>query len=190
MMNISVFKQFYIVVFIGLQLSRFVSCQSTAKARGRRIAEDLWVKGRYSCANIESYRRTAERNLLDQCEEEFKVNKAFVAACKDGVEEVIVEKEKPCIFDTKECENYGESIGFGVAAQICQGPRGKGTVVFSKRCIRIATNVCIDVAINAIEDYLDEGTCAGKDRLTRGMEREVDELCTSEVKSFATLDRK
>lgn len=174
---------------ILIQSLPFAYSQSTAKARGTRIAIDLWDEGGYSCDNIESYRRTAERTLFQQCEDEFDINPRFVAACKDGVKEVITEKETPCIFDPEQCEKYGSSIGVGVAAQICEAPRRrKSSIVFSKRCIRISTNICIDVALDTIEDYLDENTCAGKTRVTRKMEDEVDSLCTSEVINFATIE--
>ena len=163
-----------------------VQSTSVAYDRGTRLANKLWNVNNYSCTNIESYRRDAQRNLFRQCEDEFDINAKFVQDCQNGVDDTIKEKEGPCVFDTEDCKKYGRSVGFGVAARVCSAKSPKGQIFFSAKCIRAATYTCINVATDEVENYMDEGTCDGKMRLTRRIERQISELCEDEVKMLAT----
>jgi hypothetical protein len=181
--------QTHFLFILGLILSCFlplVSSQSSARARGKRLATDLWNNNNFSCSNIESYIRAAKR-LENECTKEFKPSNKFINACKAGVKEVVDEKKKPCVFDRKECERIGKNIGLGIADIICRGSRSTiQSSTFSKKCIRISTNTCKDVANATIEDLLDDGNCGNNNFFTDKMDREVNRRCTSEVKNFAT----
>ncbi len=189
MMNYSTRSTFTAVIGTALLLSclfPIAHSVSVAYDRGERLANQLWDDKKYSCRNIESYRRTAERNLFPKCEDEFDINSMFEEDCQEGVEDTIQEKESTCVFDTNDCKKYGRSIGLGVAARVCSTKSARTQTVFSDKCIRTATNTCIDTATNEVENFMDEGTCGDETRLTRKMEKTIKKLCEEEVKKFAT----
>ena len=178
-------KLFQLLAFLVLSVVR---SQSTANLRGKRIARELWENEGYSCENIEPYRKKAERTLYRQCDDEFKLNIKFVNACNDGVNEVIEEKERPCVFEKTDCKQVGNSIGLGVAALICETVGSRSVQpTFSEQCIRAATDSCLINAKKTMRNYIDEESCGGKNRVTRKMEREARDLCKSEVENFATI---
>lgn len=157
MIDIMSLPKVFVGIFFVLTLVPTCSFGSIVNERGRRLASDLWYEG-FSCENIESFRREAAQELVEQCRDDFEPIRIFITSCIEGILNVVEEKEESCIFDSDECGGIGEALGKSVARQLCELRNDNESAVFSSRCIRRVILSSIESALNTLEDNT-QGTC-------------------------------
>ena len=93
--------------------------QISASYYGYYAAQDYWDNGKYKCLSddVASFESSIRRKNI--CEKQYSNNKSFIAACHDGINAYIKEREDKCFASTDECEGFGETIADGVIATHC-----------------------------------------------------------------------
>ncbi len=155
------FLRFCVLFSICCVLSIICPCtsaNSSAKERGMRLASDLWDEG-FSCEDIESFRIEAGEELVEQCQEDFDPIRNFVTSCIEGVLEIIVDKEEPCVFDLEQCSRIGEGIGRSATRQLCELSNENEAPVFSRRCVLRIVMSSIEATLKNLEENNENGSC-------------------------------